>query len=223
MLRLNRYSMRTLQPMLLLTASLVINQAASGATETTLENFEQYRDGDFPANWRARNKEAKNIYRVESEGNNRFLRAHADKQGLQIALERAIDPRRHPRLRWRWRVRRFPDSADERLAEKHDAAAQVYVVFDNSFWPRVIKYIWSETVPAGARFAHPLYSRGYFVVQRSGALGVGTWRQEEINFFEDYKRFFGAEPGTVQGIAIITSADSTRSQASADYDDFVLP
>jgi hypothetical protein len=190
---------------------------------TTLEDFEQYQDGAFPEKWRARNKDARNIYRVASENGNRFLRAHADKQGLQIALERPIDPKRQSRLRWRWRVQTFPRGADERLGDKHDAAAQVYVVFDNSIWPRVIKYIWSETLPAGARFSHPLYSRGYVVVLRSGTAGIGSWQQEEINFYEDYKRFFGTEPGTVRGIAVITSADSTRSEASADYDDFVLP
>src|SRR5262245_23186088 len=203
--------------------ALLIACRDRATAETTLENFEDYQDGTFPGKWRARSKEARRIYKIDSEGGNRFLHAHADKQGLQIALEHPIDPKRQSRLRWRWRVQKFPHGADERLGEKHDAAAQIYIIFDNSFWPRVIKYIWSETLPAGARFAHPLYSRGYVVVVRSGTMQIGTWQQEEVNFFEDYKRFFGVEPGTVQGIAIITSADSTRSQASADYDDFVLP
>jgi Protein of unknown function (DUF3047) len=38
----------------------------------------------------------------------------------------------------------------------------------------------------------------------------------------EYKKFFGSEPGQVQGIAIGTSSDSTKSVAAADYDDFVL-
>jgi hypothetical protein len=48
------------------------------------------------------------------------------------------------------------------------------------------------------------------------------WCDEEVNFYEDYKRFFGSEPGKVQGIGILTSSDATKSVASADYDDFVL-
>src|SRR5262245_58403777 len=84
------------------------------AAETTLENFEDYQNGAFPGKWRARNREARRVYRIDSEGGNRFLHAHADNQGFQIALERAIDPRHQSRLRWRWRVQKFPHGADER-------------------------------------------------------------------------------------------------------------
>jgi homospermidine synthase len=33
---------------------------------------------------------------------------------------------------------------------------------------------------------------------------------------------FGEEPGKVQGIAILSSSDLTKSLAIADYDDFIL-
>jgi hypothetical protein len=43
-----------------------------------------------------------------------------------------------------------------------------------------------------------------------------------VNLYRDYKVFFGEEPGEVQGIAVKTSSDSTKSIAVADYDDFSL-
>lgn len=46
--------------------------------------------------------------------------------------------------------------------------------------------------------------------------------EDKINLYEDYKQFFNAEPGKVQGIALMSSSDSTHSVAGADYDDFVL-
>lgn len=189
--------------------------------ETVLENFEQYHENTFPTKWRARNNDAQKIYLVENEAGNHFLRARADRQGIQIALEHAIDPTRQPHLRWHWRVHKFPRGADERVGDKHDAAAQVYVVFDNSYFPRVLKYIWSETLPAGSHFKHPLYPRGYVIVLRSGPIEPGKWHAEEVNYHQDYKRLFGSEPGMVQGIAVLTASDSTGTQASADYDDFV--
>jgi hypothetical protein len=192
------------------------------SAQTLLEDFQEYPESSYPVRWRARHKQAQAIYQIASEGGNRYLRARADGQGVQIALMHSIDPRRQPQLHWRWRVHKFPQGADERVGAKHDAAAQLYVVFDNQYYPRVIKYIWSETLPVGLRFSHPLYSRGHVVVLRSGSGEIGKWQAESINFYEDYKRLFGAEPGMVQGIAVLTASDSTRSSASADYDDFVI-
>jgi Protein of unknown function (DUF3047) len=198
--------------------------AKEGVAETfSLEDFEGYPVQSFPEKWRRRSDAARKIYRVESENGNQFLHAYADKQAVQIGLEQLFDPVKFRRLRWRWRVHAFPQGADERTAKKHDAAAQVYVVFDNQYLPRVIKYIWSAALPAGASFTNPLYGgRGRVIVLRSGSSGKGEWHQQTVDFYHDYKRLFGEEPGQVQGIGILSSSDSTRSIVSADYDDFVL-
>lgn len=205
---------------LLIVAWLSLPSPAPAAT--LLEHFDQYAEGTFPTKWRGKNSDAQSIYRIESEGGNRFLRARSNNQGVQIALERSVDPKQLRRLAWRWRAHTFPVGADERVGAKHDAAAQVYVIFDNQYWPRVIKYIWSATLPAGSRFEHPLYNRGHVVVLRSGPAETNQWFHEEINFYDDYRALFRADPGKVQGIAIVTSSDSTKSSARADYDDFML-
>jgi hypothetical protein len=59
---------------------------------TVLENFEQQDTYQFPSKWRSRNDDAKKIYRIESESGNRFLRAHAANQAVQIGLEHIFDP-----------------------------------------------------------------------------------------------------------------------------------
>src|SRR5215813_1983414 len=105
---------------------------------------------------------------------------------------------------------------------QHDTVAQVYVIFDNQILPRIIKYMWSGVVPEGSRFVHPLYSRARVVIVRTGMSDLNKWFEEKVNFYDDYKKFFDIEPGRVQGIALISSSDSTRSVAAADYDDFVL-
>jgi Protein of unknown function (DUF3047) len=43
-----------------------------------------------------------------------------------------------------------------------------------------------------------------------------------VNFYQDYQALFGAEPGRVLGIGLMTSSSFTQSVASADYDDFLL-
>jgi hypothetical protein len=57
---------------------------------------------------------------------------------------------------------------------------------------------------------------------QSGPQSDGEWRQETVNFYQDYKTLFGFEPGEVQGIAVLTDSDSTHSVAEADYDDFAI-
>lgn len=60
------------------------------------------------------------------------------------------------------------------------------------------------------------------VVLQSGSAATNEWREETVNFYRDYKDLFGEEPGEALGIALLTSADSTKSGAEAGYDDFVL-
>jgi len=187
-----------------------------------LDAFDQHSNGKFPMNWRSGGSGAERIYRIEEEGGNRFLRARAENRGTHIGLEYVFDSKMLQHLRWRWRVRTLPAGADERVAERHDAAAQVYVVFDNQYWPRIVKFIWSTASPVGSRFTNPLYNRGRVVVLRSGAPEKSGWYEEKVNFYAEYKKFFGNEPGQVQGIGVLTSSDSTKSLAAADYDDFVL-
>jgi hypothetical protein len=197
--------------------------AKEGVVERfSLEDFEGYPVQSFPEKWRHRSEAARKIYRVKSENGNQFLHAYADNQAVQIGLEQLFDPAKFRRLRWRWRVHALPQGADERMAERHDAAAQVYVVFDNQYLPRVIKYIWSAALPSGESFTNPLYGRGRVVVLRSGSSAKGEWHQETVDFYHDYKRLFGAAPGQIQGIGILSSSDSTGSVVSADYDDFAL-
>jgi DUF3047 family protein len=202
--------------------TFVLFSAEFARAATLLENFEQSGTNGFPSKWRGSNDDAKNIYRIESENGNRFLRARADNQAVQIGLERIFDPKNQPRLKSRWRAHQLPKGADERVSGKHDAAAQVYVVFDNQTLPRVVKYTWSSSLPVGTQFTSPLYNRNKGIVRRSGQPDGRRWYEEEANFLEDFKKLFGAEPGKVQGIAILTSSDATKTVAAADYDDFVL-
>ena len=191
------------------------------------ETFEQEAVGTFPSRWQARSDEAeaRAMYTVMAEeAGNRFLRASAKGQDAQIGLTKTFGPERYPLLRWRWRVGRLPTGGDERAKATNDSAAGVYVVFDSRIMPRVIKYVWSATQPVGSAFTSPTYWRAKVVVLQSGLSDSPEWRQETVNFYEDYKKLFGFAPGQVQGVAILTDSDITQSSAQADYDDLaVLP
>ena len=219
--------MRILLCMALLSLSVMgyaDDRVATTGRVLPLETFDEYQPASFPGQWKARGDEAaaRMVYQVAEEDGNHFLHARAEKQDSQIALSHVFQPQEFPLLRWRWRVEQLPSGGDERAAKTNDSAAAVYVIFDSRIVPRVIKYVWSTTLPVGTRLDSPMYWRAKVVVLQSGSSGLGEWRQETVNFYQDYKDLFGAEPGEVQGIAVLTDADATASVAEADYDDFAL-
>jgi hypothetical protein len=199
-------------------------ELSTSSSTVSVDSFDTYQPSSFPGQWVVRGDEttAKAVYSVAEENGNRFLRAYADKQDVQIGISQPIEPKQFPALQWRWRVKQLPTGADERAEKTNDSAAAVYVVFDSKLLPRAIKYVWSASLPVGTRIKSPVYWRSRVVVLQSGDTRIGEWQQETINFHQDYKEFFGEEPGEVIGIAVLTDSDTTKSIAEAHYDDFKL-
>ena len=191
-------------------------------------------------------------YWVEEEQGNRFLRAEIKKtlpaKKKSMTLIRRFRKAGHtgrdtaavsddnggfyhvqeyPYLSWKWGVLQFPQGGDERDAEKNDSAAGVYVYFQKKGQlPKVIKYIWSSTLSVGTQILSPSSRDGYdiyFIVVKSGAAPSSGWAQEVRDVYKDYLRCFNNEqPPRVVGIGVLTDADSTDTEASADYDDFIF-
>src|SRR5713101_2903362 len=154
-----------------------------------VETFETDPLLAFPQGWSALKdaQEAQGIYRVAEEDGNRFLRAHAEKQGIVIFLAYAFQPKTFPFLRWRWRATQLPPGGDERVKKTNDSAAGVYILYDSRIIPRAVKYVWSTTLPVGTRATNPNYWRAKTVVLRTGPADLGLWQQETVNLYQDYK------------------------------------
>ena len=187
-------------------------------------------------------------YWVVEEGGNKFLRAQIPKdldrkQKAITIIKRLVksqgengkkefyEPKDYPYLSWRWRVHRLPNGSDERIEDeqtkKSDSAAGIYIYFQkDGRSPNIIKYVWSEVQPVGERFISPASKDIYvahIVVLKSGAEGLGEWVWEKVNIIEDFKKEFGTQaPPRILGVGILTDADSTNTEAAADYDDIVL-
>ena len=215
---------RTLAALYLMTGTVWGETVTMPSSSFSLESFETSPLLMFPPHWQARydSAAAHHIYRVAEENGNRFLHTYADSSGIEVGLVHVFRAQHTPLLRWRWRVHQLPSGANERIAATNDSAAGVWVIFDNRVLPRALKYVWSTTQPVGAQITNPQYWRAKTIVLRSGSDHLGSWQTEMVNIYQDYKALFGEEPGEVQGIAVKTSSDSTKSIAVADYDDFTL-
>jgi hypothetical protein len=182
--------------------------------------------GKFPAGWVSEDqKDMTQVYSVQAEGEQKFL--HADAKNLSVPISSVVrwDISEYPILRWRWRAVIFPTGSDEQTKAGDDSVLGLYVVFTGRPFVTAIKYIWSDTLPAGMAFDSPYSSGTKMFVIRSGRALAGTWVTEERNLLADYAQFLGKgeKSAVAQALAILTDSDNTHSRAVGDYADIIAP
>ena len=188
-------------------------------------NFQNDEVGKFPSGWKSRDQEESAVvYSVQAAGGKKFL--HADARGLsvQISYEKKWGLRDFPMLRWQWRAVTFPTGSNERVKSGNDSVLGLYVVLSGLPFVKTIKYIWSDTLPAGMELDSPYSSGTKMIVLRSGRALADTWVTEERDVLSDYERVFGKKEKNPKaiGIAILTDADNTNSRSVGDYADITI-
>jgi len=180
-------------------------------------------------------------YTIETESENGVLKAISQASASGIYKELDLDLKTYPILSWRWRVENVIQKGDERSKKGDDYAARIYVTFRYepdrvSMWERSqyeayrllygeyppggsINYIWANKLEKGASVDSTYTDRSKMVAVESGPEGVGEWRTEQRNVYEDYRRLFGQDPPRPLAIAVMTDTDNTGETAMAYYDD----
>ena len=209
--------------------SELLQENDPGLVSVVVENFDDIPLGGFPEAWKAWRGDddlARNLYSIQEEDGNRYLRAEDD--GTSIIIRKRMEAwnsREYPILSWRWRARVLPEDGDERIGSTNDSAVAVYVVLDQNFLriPKTLKYVWSTTLPIGTRHRRDGIGRPNVIVLQSGPEKVGQWVTESVNVYEDFVRTFGkAPPKSSVGIAVLTDGNATLTDSQGDYDDFVI-
>jgi hypothetical protein len=200
----------------------------------------------FPADWR----EVKLSgvppvrYSLMQEQGVTVLRAESNAAMSSLARRIDVDPAHYPRLRWRWKISTLIERSDMRSKSGDDFPARVYVSFQYdisrlSFLQRsrlriaralhgadvpaaVLCYVWDRLAPRGTIVASPYTDRVRVVVATSGPRAVGEWIEVERNLVDDYRAAFGEAPARVDGIALATDTDNTRSQAVSYFGDIAF-
>lgn len=144
-------------------------------------------------------------------------------------------------LTWRWKTGALVPGADNRDKKREDAPLRVMIAFDGdrSTLPDVeqknfkraknlsgreppyamMMYIWSDQVAVGTIIPSAHSSQVKMLVVASGPSGLGVWQSVRRNVAEDYRRAYGARPGQVLGIAVMTDTDNTGTKAVGEYAD----
>jgi hypothetical protein len=200
------------------------------------------RDGT-PVGWRRKDFKGRSSFSILEEEQMGVLRAESAAAASGLFREFAADPQEFPVVRWRWKVSRVVESADEREKRADDAAARVFVIFKDSLpgagafskfkhklaaasgavAPGVsLCYIWSNRLPRGEVIRSPYTDWVGIIAVEQGEENAGSWVSVERNVRADFRRVFGAEPKQITGVAVMSDTDNTGESVTAFYSAIVF-
>ena len=181
------------------------------------------------------------VYTLVQEDGRTVLRGAAD-SSASLFVARLKEPTVVPAaMSWHWKTDALVPGADNRDKSREDAPLRVLVSFDGvlSTLPdaeqkrfkrakkltgaeppyAVLMYIWSDQVAVESIIPSAHTSQVKMLVVASGANGLGAWQSVRRNVAADYRRAYGAEPGPVLGVAVMTDTDNTGKKAIGEYAD----
>lgn len=185
-------------------------------------------------------------YRLVSDtGSGRnVVKASADASASGLVHHVRIDPKTYPLLSWRWKVDELIAKADNTRKNGEDSPVRVVVSFegdldklsldDRIFYDNIrlvtgqdlpyatLMYIWENRVPKDTVIPNLHTSRIRMIVAESGRDRLGVWQDVARNLYEDYRKAFGEEPGSITAIGIMTDTDNTGENIHAYYGDIVF-
>jgi len=179
------------------------------------------------------------VYKVDTVDGRAVLRASADSAASLYVAPVKPALKGPAILSWDWKTDALVPGADNRDKSREDAPLRVLVAFDGDVKSlpeaeqkrfsraknltgrqppyAVVMYIWSDQVPVGSVIPSAHTSQVKMLAVVSGADGLGRWQSVQRNLAEDYRRAYGAEPGPVLGVAVMTDTDNTGTKAVGEY------
>ena len=209
-------------------------------SEVILDDFEGYAVKGLPTRWSTYVKRgdfrpvspemmsSDEYFEILEEDGNQFVRGTVHNQAHRILMANGEhmdwSVSEHPYLTWKWRAIDIPEGAREDKKDLNDSAAAVYVIFDRNWLgiPRIIKYVYSSTLPVGTTVSDGRLK--VLVVASASQKGIGKWMTATRNIEADYRWLHGSDPPD-RPIAIMLWTDSDSvpdSLAIADFDDVAI-
>lgn len=218
---------------------------------TTIARFSASASGSaLPAGWQPliiNRTKTPTDYRLERDPLTQefVLHATADASASGLRQRLDVDSEAWPVVRWRWRVVDLIVGADNQDRYSEDSPVRLMLFFDGdrSTLPvtervmmetarlltgqelpyATLMYIWENRFPVGTVLPNSFTSQvKLFVVGSGPDLRLGQWKVFERNYVEDYRRAFGASPGRLIGVGIMTDTDNTGERIEAYYGDVEL-
>jgi hypothetical protein len=204
---------------------------------------------DLPRGWQpwiiSRAKAPTSYRLVEDAGTSQVvLRAVAEQSASGLKQRLDVTPSDRPLIAWRWRVVELVTGADNQDRYSEDAPARMMLFFDGDKAKlpareqilmetahmltgqelpyATLMYVWENRFAAETLLRNAFTDQVKMIVVGTGRDRIGTWKSFQRNYVDDYRRAFGAEPGRLVGIGIMTDTDNTGDAVEAYYGDIEL-
>src|SRR5574341_310716 len=182
-------------------------------------------------------------YELVKDGESVVVKAVSDASASGLTKEVRIDPKEYPIVRWRWKVENLLKHSDVSRKDGDDYQDRLYITFEFdpekvSFGKKLkfkagqaifgdipigaLNYIGESKTPVGTIVDNAYTDFAKMVIVESGPQKVGTWVDESRNIYDDYKKAFGEDPPTINGVAIMSDTDNTKERVTAYYGDIVF-
>ena len=208
----------------LLTVAAFLGLALSTAGSSQREHIlDDYKNGLGPG-WETKSFVGQTHYTTEHDDKQFYIKATSSASASGLFHKITYDPKGQPILRWSWKIGHTIAKGDAHTKAGDDYAARVYVVFPSFFFwnTKALNYIWANRLPRGEALPNAFTANAMMIALESGNGRAGRWQTEERNIYEDYKRYFKAEPPKVGAIAIMTDTDNTGESATAWYGPIII-
>jgi hypothetical protein len=179
------------------------------------------------------------VYTLINDGGHNVLRGTASSSASFYVANLKPPTIMPATLSWRWKTDALVPDADNREKSREDAPLRVIAAFDGdrSTLPEVeqqrfrraktlsgrnlpyavLMYIWSAQVAVETVIPSAHTSQVKMLVVTSGTGGLEQWQSLRRNVADDYRRAFGAVPGRLLGVAVMTDTDNTGATATGLY------
>lgn len=171
--------------------------------------------------WDSRDFAGPTQYSLEQRDNQTLLRAQCSNGASALYLEQTIDLEQTPILQWSWAIDHTFQGLDETGKAGDDYPVRLYVVKDGGLLPwrtKALNYVWSSAQPTGADWPNAYTANAHMLALRSGPPPTpGKLVSEQRNVREDFQTYHGMDPGSIDGIAIMTDCDNSQQPVTGWY------
>ena len=162
------------------------------------------------------------LYLLKNENQTSFLNAKSMQTASALYKKVKINIVDTPYLNWSWRIDQSLPELDEKTKSGDDYAARIYVVFKTGLTPlsaKALNYVWSSNSDPDTHWPNAYTEKAIMIPLRSNQDEMHNWQNEKVNIVEDLMKHFDRTPKYIDGIAIMTDTDNSKSTASASYGD----
>ena len=179
---------------------------------------------DEMSHWEERSFKGHTSYQLIGKTTPLTLQATCKDTASAFYRKIPVDLTKTPMLQWSWRVDGVHPGLNDTTKAGDDYAARVYVVYaPNSLLPwrvKAVDYVWANSQPVGASWPNAFTDHAIMVAARSGLPEQpGQWVSEVRNVREDFKKFFGMDITSIDGVAVMTDCDNSGLPSNGYYRD----